>query len=522
MNNLANSIEPNLSTKSTKILRSYSGIHVSKYNYQFDFLAERWQIAGDIALVFKKLETDDHEFELGFRAALSRYAEEFSAHHTINMFKATRAYLVKTGAKSLTEKDISNFLFQLPKEEEYKLGSVKGFWLQWHDWGLPGVDKDSADYLEELILRGNTKGAAVAKGCPHTGPLTALEQSALLDWAVNALQHGVISLTEYANFLCLMLTGRRAIQIRSLRVTDLSMSETPDGNNYNLNVPRAKQRGVAFRGEFRNVPISDELHMTLKCLVDESKSLIEQHFSCKLPAERLRQLPLFIEWGRLLECSGFDEVEDLLKDKPDHLHATSDTAAGLLRTFTRLCQAKSERTGDFMTLTSRRFKYTKGTNLARRGISGVALAVSLDHSDTQNVDVYTENTSRNAEVIDKIMAPALAPLAQAFVGKLLNSERDALRAEDPNSRVHNGRDEVVGSCGSHGFCAIGYRGCYTCTDFEPWREAPHHEVLEDLIVERQEQEEAGVSKHVIQATDRLMLAVQWVMQLCETAKAVVV
>lgn len=262
--------------------------------------------------------------------------------------------------------------------------------------------------------------------------------------------------------------------------------------------------------------------MTLKCLVDESKSRIERHFSCKLPDERVRQLPLFIEWGRLLECSGFDEVEDLLKDKPDYLHATNDTATGLLRTLTILCQAKSERTGDFITLTSRRFKYTKGTNLARRGISGVALAVALDHNDTQNVDVYTENTSRNAEVIDEIMAPMLAPLAQAFVGKLINSERDALRAGDPNSRVHNGRDNAVGSCGSHGFCAIGYRGCYTCADFEPWRDAPHHEVLEDLIAERQEQEEAGVSKHVIQATDRLMLAVQWVMQLCETAKAEVV
>jgi len=522
MNNLSKSIEPNLSAKSTKILSSYSGIHVSKYNYQFDFLAERWQIAGDNVLIFKNLPTDDHEFELGLRAALSRYAEEASPHHTDNMFRATRSYLNSTGAKSITVKDISKYLSQLPKDEEYKLGSVKGFWLQWHDWGLPGIDKDSADFLEELILKGNTKGAAVAKGCPHTGPLTALEQSALLDWAVNALQRGDISLTVYAYFLCLMLTGRRSIQMRSLRATDLSMSETPDGNNYNLNVPRAKQRGVGFREEFRSVPISDELHMTLKCLVDESKSRIEQHFSCKLPVERVRQLPLFIEWGRLLKCSGFDEVEDLLKDKPDHLHKNGNTNSDPLRTFNRLCQAMSERTGDFITLTSRRFRYTKGTNLARRGISGVALALGLDHNDTQNVDVYTENTSRNAEVIDEIMAPMLAPLAQAFVGKLINSERDALRAGDPNSRVHNGRDNAVGSCGSHGFCAIGYRSCYTCTDFEPWRDAPHHEVLEDLIAERQEQEEAGVSKHVIQATDRLMLAVQWVMQLCETAKAVVI
>ncbi|PKN12710.1 MAG: hypothetical protein CVU69_04935 [Deltaproteobacteria bacterium HGW-Deltaproteobacteria-4] len=435
------------------------------------------------------------------------------------MFFATQKYLKNTGANSLTVKDISKFLSQLPKDEEYKLGVVKGFWLQWFDWDLPGIDKDVADFLEELILSGNTKGEAVAKGCPYSGPLTELEQSALLDWAVNALQRGAIRLTEYAYFLCLMLTGRRAIQIQSLRAVDLPMSETPNGNNFTLNVPRAKQRGGSFRGEFRTIPISDELHMTLKCLVVESKSRIEKLFSCKLPPQRIKQLPIFIEWGRLGNFSDFNEVEALLKNKPDYLHATQNTAGDLLRTFLKLCEARSERTGDFITLTSRRFRYTKGTNLARRGISGTALALSLDHSDTQNIDVYTENTSKNAEVIEKIMAPVLAPMAQACVGKLINSERDALREKDPNSRVYGSRDNPVGNCGSHGFCAIGYRGCYTCTDFQPWRDAPHHEVLDDLIAERQVQQEEGVSLHVIQATDRLLLAVQWVMQLCEKAKA---
>lgn len=422
MNNLANSIAPNFSNNFTAILSSYSGVHVSKYNYKFDFMSDRWQISGDASLFFKNLKTDDHEFELGFRAALSRYAEESSARHTQNMFFATQSYLKNTGANSLTVKDISKFLSQLPKDEEYKLGAVKGFWLQWFDWDLPGIDKDVADFLEELTLSGNTKGEAVAKGCPYSGPLTELEQSALLDWAVNALQRGAISLTEYTYFLCLMLTGRRAIQIRNMRTVDLSMSETSDGNNYNLNVPRAKQRGGSFRGESRDLPISDELHMTLKCLVDESKSRIEKLFSCKLPPQRIKQLPIFIEWGRLADCCDFNEVEALLKNKPDYLHATKNTAGDLLRTFARLCEARSERTGDFITLTSRRFRYTKGTNLARRGISGTALALSLDHSDTQNIDVYTENTSKNAEVIEKIMAPVLAPMAQACVGKLISSD----------------------------------------------------------------------------------------------------
>jgi hypothetical protein len=177
--------------------------------------------------------------------------------------------------------------------------------------------------------------------------------------------------------------------------------------------------------------------------------------------------------------------------------------------------ACSERTGDYINFTASRFRYTKGTNLARRGISGVALAAALDHTDTQNIGVYTENTEETAKQIDEVMALMLAPLAQAFSGKLIASERDAVRANDPNSRVKNGKSENVGSCGTYAFCASGYRACYTCSSFEPWIEAPHEEVLNEILAEREKQKELGISSNVIQSTDRLLLAVQQVIVMCK-------
>jgi hypothetical protein len=141
--------------------------------------------------------------------------------------------------------------------------------------------------------------------------------------------------------------------------------------------------------------------------------------------------------------------------------------------------------------------------------------MALDHSDTQHIDVYTANTEEMAEQIDAIMAPILAPLAQAFVGTLISSERDALRANDPHSRIKNDENNSVGNCGTFAFCASGYRACYTCVNFQPWRDAPHEEVLKEILTERDRQRGAGVSPEVIGSTDRLLLAVQQVILMCK-------
>ena len=117
------------------------------------------------------------------------------------------------------------------------------------------------------------------------------------------------------------------------------------------------------------------------------------------------------------------------------------------------------------------------------------------------------------------MAPILAPLAQAFAGKLIASERDAIRANDPNSRVKNGVSQNIGNCGTHAFCASGYRACYTCVNFQPWLEAPHTNVLTEVLEERKKQENLGISQNVIQSTDKLLLAVQQVVLMCEAIKS---
>ncbi|WP_333622180.1 hypothetical protein [Stenotrophomonas indicatrix] len=112
------------------------------------------------------------------------------------------------------------------------------------------------------------------------------------------------------------------------------------------------------------------------------------------------------------------------------------------------------------------------------------------------------------------------PFAQACLGKLVSNEREAIRGRDPRSRVPNGRLNAVGSCGSFGFCALGFSACYTCQHFQPWIDGPHAEVLEDLYREKERMRELNCSEVVFSSKDRLILAVEHCVALCEAAKNV--
>ncbi|MCB4438270.1 hypothetical protein LHL20_18725 [Alteromonas sp. McT4-15] len=437
------------------------------------------------------------------------------------MVSRLNAYCNATGETSITLKGLTNWRGSLVGEQESLLGHLKSFLLSWYDWDYPGIDKACADYLESLVLKGNVKGKAVKGACPFSGPLSSQEQGAVLDWLANAFTQKSITLEQYAFVLALSFTGRRAVQLRSCRACDISAREDKKGREYTLNVPRVKQKGVGFRETFRAISIVPDLYLVLMNQCQKSQEYVERQLRTKLPQNIKQQIPIFIDRTRIRGLRSVEDLTNELSNRADYLHMTASSALDELADVARRCTARSERTGEFIHLTSRRFRYTKATNLAKRGIQGVELAFALDQTDTQHVSVYTENTPETAAVIDKFMAPALAPLAQAFAGQLIDSERDALRANDPHSRVKNNRSHNVGNCGTHAFCASGYRACYTCVNFQPWLDAPHEEVRDEVLAERERQQEIGISQSVIESSDRLLLAVEQVIQMCREVKEAV-
>jgi integrase len=502
-----------------KIKMRANALAVSKDGYPFDPTDDHWRLNKDvqISLVFSSFI--DASTEAGFRIALLRYAEEASARHTRNMETRFKRYLRDTGASNVTSVDLINWRAKLGIGEQWQLGGLKGFLLAWHDYGFEGVSKEVVDLLEGWRIQGNEKGAAVASGCPESGPYTDLELVALFDWANMAVANKELAFEDYTYLLTLAMTARRPVQIAALKGRDLVQESEQGAPMFRLNVPRAKQRGLKFRGAFRSLAIIEDLYLVLQQQHRQSVADVSAAIGLALDPALVGEVPIFLNRERLKGVGDAVQVRELLHgDTPDALHATTGSLANALQRCARASTARSERTGEFVRLSATRFRYTRGTKLRREGFGPFVIAELLDHSDIQNVRVYTDNTAQEAVVINELIGAQLAPFAQACLGRLVRSEREAIRGDDPRSRVPNDRQHAVGTCGNYGFCASGYRACYTCYHFQPWVDGPHEEVLADIYAEKERARAAGCSDVIVNANDQLILAVEHCVSMCKEAK----
>lgn len=499
-----------------------SDIRTSKLGYQFDVYADEWQLDNSFKINWTltdelKLDVD---FEVGFRKALAVYASEVSSRYTTNIFHYILKLIKLSKKGSIHVASLQNYLSMLDDKNEYKIGYFKAFLLDWYSKGYEGISKEVADFLEQLKLKGNVKGKAVSKGCPHSGAYSLQEQQSILEWAVNGFIDDKLELKEYAWLLANMYTGKRPVQLRALAKEDLIIQQSPAHvMHYELKVPKAKKRDLGFREGFEELDIDEDLALLLFNMSEVSVKQAEDWFGVSLSQELKEKMPIFLNKGVLNQFESVAEMSLKVAATPDILFMTSSQAMSLMADVSHKCGARTERlNGEFIHLTSRRFRYTVGTNAIRRGYGAYYVAEILGHESTQNVKVYTENTTKDVELIDEAMSGVLAPLAQAFAGTLIGSERDAIRANDPRSRIKSSDGAGVGNCGEYGFCASGGRQCYLCTKFQPWVHANHQTVLDDLSAERESLKRKGVSKFVIQSTDRLYMAITQVVQMCNNLK----
>jgi integrase len=486
----------------------------------FDPNSSHWRLSKDVAVSLELARRLPEPAQSGFRKTLQRYAEEMSARHTENMATRFTRFLRDTGSDEVSVTSLLNWRAVLGEQDQWHLGGLKGFLIAWFDYGFGGISKDVVDLLAGWRIKGNDKGVAVSIGCPESGPYTDLEISAILDWANMAVTRELISFTDYAYLLTLAMTARRPIQISALRGKDLVVDQKSGATLHRVNFPRAKQRGSGFRGSFRSLAVVEDLYLVLRHAHQQSVLIVEEKIAASLPAHLRDEVPVFINKKSARALLNLDDLSSaLLGLRPDLLHERTDNLASALCGCAKLSTARSERTGEFIRLTATRFRYTRGTKLRREGFGEFVIAELLDHSDVQNVRVYTENTAQEAMVINELIGAQLAPFAQACMGQLVRSEREAIRGGDPRSRVPNNRQNAVGTCGNYGFCASGYRACYTCHHFQPWVEGPHGEVLSELYAEKDRTRRAGCAEVVVNANDQLILAVEHCISLCRGAVA---
>jgi len=466
------------------------------------------------------LEDNTHS---GFRKSLARYAEESSAKHTLNMYHRFQRMVRDTGCSSIDEIVIRNWRAMLDDEHEWYLGALRGFLISWHDYGYSGVDSQVVRVLEGMRLSGNQKGIAIANRCPYTGALTQNEQITITNELIRLFAEDLISLACYSYLVTLQATARRAVQLRQLKAKDLikERCSKTEAVNFYLNIPRAKQRGIGFREAFKRLAVTEDLYLTLLNLVENEHKKLSEIWEGKLSQKQKDLTPLFIDWVSVKKL--FKDNDDIiLLDQilsSDILHlSTNQFRDGFMRQVNLFNEGVSERTGDIIQLSARRFRRTRGTNLGRKGVSAFIIAEALDQSDTQNVIVYTENTADTVTYIDKAIGKQLAPFAKAFKGEIILDVADGERGDDPSARIPNKDNEVVGACGTNDFCIKGYEACYVCEKFRPLLDGPHEKFLNSLYVEKNARLKATKSEQYASTKDTLILAVEWVVKACDDMK----
>ena len=496
-------------------------ILVSKDGYSFDRNSNLWILNKDVTISFQaEILALDEKVLRSFRFTLARYAEELSSHHTRNMYFHFQRLIRDTNCTELDVNTLLNWKVSLGKDLEWYLGALKGFLISWFDYGQYGVTADVVELLESLRLSGNDKGVAVANRCPYSGAFTENEVLAIMGELIELWKVEEITFPCYAYISLIQATARRTIQLRQLKACDLLKQSKHGVVEYYLDIPRAKQRNIGFRGAFKKLSITEDLYLILLNLIAFQKHKVESTFSIKLNERQGQLIPLFVDMDM---CEALHTQLQSIDNSPfesDILHLSgTDIRHFYIKNFSVKQKAISERTGDIIHITPRRFRHTRGTNLGRKGIGANIIAEALDHSDSQNVKVYAENTAETVQFIDKAIGSQLAPFANAFLGRIIENLDEGERGDDNTAKIPNEKNEAIGACGTNDFCVNGFESCYVCRKFRPLLDAPHEDVLESLYKEKEEKLKKTGSIQFASTKDRLILAVEQVVQQCNEIKS---
>ena len=385
-----------------------------------------------------------------------------------------------------------------------------GAYIRWYVWcadvGLDIFDADIAVSLEAIKLRAVPRGEAVMRQDPQSGPLRKSEHQAL-EAALRSPTGQAMPLVHQAVAWLFLAFGTNPKSLALLAEEDLVATQLSDGSTmHELRVPRIKKRTADERAQFRTRKLIPALGTLLERLIEDNRATAAIDGSDDL------------DFRPILRASARRAISETTFHTQRFRMTPAMLAAILADVATKLDLKAHD--GSRLHLTPRRLRYTFATKLVADGASPQEVADALDHSNTAHVMVYFNTRSDVVQRLDKAMGLALAPIAQAFMGVVIDDETGATRARDRGSRIRHFSPtmkslDTVGSCGSFGFCGLfAPIACYTCGHFEAWLDGPHEQVLDELERKRNERLAAGADPKMTQIHDRTMLAVAEVVLRC--------
>lgn len=435
------------------------------------------------------------------KASLYVIATTQSPVYVRNLFEVFKNYWRVVGEIPGAENGISvallsKFEASLSSKSKYRLGTLAALLNRWNSLELPGLERDCIAYLNSKTIGGNVKGEFVRNRDPLNGPFTESEYIAIYKAVDAAWLRKEIPLWLYVLNRIIFASGGRTSQYASLKIKDFKF----EGDLCIMSLPQVKKRNTNAREELRDFPLSPQTALIVR-------EYIDYLYSIQLSAED----------AFLPECLITEKADSSSRSEGDLFNGHCQKH-NLSIKFTKLMSKispPSERLEFSPTpINIRRYRYTYGTRLVEEGVSELILADRLGHTDNQHTTVYYEASPKVVENIDLALNQYLAPLADAFKGRIIKNEADSTHKGALGSRIidFKASKRPIASCAGVSCSFNKPVACYTCSNFEPWLDGPHQEVLDRLLKER---ELLKNDERISKINDAAIIAVRQVIANCE-------
>lgn len=525
----------------------------TRFGIEFDANEDVWPIDGKRvinAAAIRSLMSPDllPGLEMTLRESAARYSWATLAQYGYSLTQFQKKIFPNGKITRWNIADIRAYRVEQMKSFGHEDGvrSIRSLLVNWNKGRWLGVSKEFISALCEMKLKGTQTGRSVRVMDAQKGPLSLDEKHDLIQSLHETAERGALTLSDYSLAYLHLMTGRRPIQSAHLKCRDVvlrmgsSEPAYPQGRlQHLLAIPRAKQKGHSFRETRRAIDLNPENFQIFSSLREN----VQNQFRAELNRIRwklqnkdlqdvLNDLPMYPDWtsvtsfltaaNELLSTGRHDQALKALRQDAGGA-AWHRTPGFQGKKIVEICESVGalSRDGTPIKITATRLRYTKGTDLAREGLSSHIIAWLLDQSTSRSAEIYIDNLPERAAQINGALANSITlnRFAKAFRGEVVASEADALGGSDPLHSRLTYQGEGTATCGNLKQCGLDEGVpfvCYPCNHFQPWLDGPHEQLLENLLSERQENITLlGADSPVATRRDKLIIAVQNVVDLCQ-------
>lgn len=385
-------------------------IRVSNAGYEYDISSMVWHVnQGCNIHLHEAIKYLDKNIVEGYISTLSFFSEQYSSSYASHINRLFIRMLNYKHTYLIDESIILNYKASLQKHQLRDFIKIKSFLMKWHLLNHPGISDEVISLLRSIKIKKFGVGEVVKMHDPNKGAFN-MEEMLLIGKAVEtAYVNGKLLKTTYAMLKLLMETGRRISQLLLLKNKNLIHRD----DRYYLSIPRLKQKGAKNHSS-RIIEIEKDLWWLLSEISIMNTGFIIKNYKNTVSREQVENIPIFLSKSKLKDVP-INELMDYLNRNLLHI-SRSSMGIILSRLSTRM-NILSPRTNLFMNITSVRFRYTFATMLAKENSNLENIAFLMDHSGTENVGYYIENTADNVLNIDTAMTKYLNQIANIFLGK---------------------------------------------------------------------------------------------------------